>query len=49
MTPTTMTCAVGLAFNIFLAFCLWRLVNAFEEISLSVAKIAAKAKDESRL
>ena len=32
-----------LAFYVFIAFCLWKLVNAFEEISLSLAKIAAKA------
>ena len=39
---------VGMAFYLFIAFCFWRLVNAFEEISLSLAKIAAKAKDEAR-
>jgi hypothetical protein len=35
-----------LVFYLFIAWCLWRLVNAFEEISLSLAKIAVKAKDE---
>jgi hypothetical protein len=40
---------LGLAFNVFIAFCLWRLVGAFEEISLSLAKIAARFKDESHL
>jgi hypothetical protein len=38
----------ALIFNAFMAFCLWKLVNAFEDISLSLAKIAAKAKDEGR-
>jgi hypothetical protein len=53
LTTTLENPAAGLAtFLLFaipsVAFCFWRLVNAFEEISLSLAKIAAKAKDEAR-
>ena len=39
---------IALAFYVFVAVCLWRLVNAFEEISLSLAQIASKTKDEGR-
>jgi len=46
--PVLFLLVSGLAFNAFIAFCLWRLVKAFEEISASLAQIAYKTKDESR-
>jgi hypothetical protein len=35
------------AFYVFVGVCLWRLVKAFEQISLSLAQIAFKTKDEA--
>ena len=37
----------GVAFYVFLAICLWRLVKSFEQISLSLAQIAYKTKNEA--
>jgi hypothetical protein len=58
MMPTVWTTVAGAAFTmvlmmaavafyIFIAVCLWRLVKACEQISLSLAQIAYKTKDEA--
>ncbi len=42
-----MVMMAAVAFYVFVAICLWRLVKAFEQISLSLAQIAFKTKNEA--
>ena len=36
----------GIAFNAFLAFCLWRFVKCFEQLAANISYIAWKFKEE---
>jgi hypothetical protein len=46
-TFTIIVVLAAVAFYVFVAICLWSFVKAFEQISLSLAQIAFKAKNEA--